>query len=52
MDELDGIDLASLIQADLEAEYAAGLDRAQRAFLGDVDHWRPTGLLASLGDGE
>lgn len=45
-----GIDLVSLIQADLAAEYAVTLEREfERLFIGDVSNWHPTGLLG--GDG-
>lgn len=46
----EGLDLDSVIQADLEAEYSVALEREfQRVFLGDVENWHPTGLLQVLG---
>jgi hypothetical protein len=50
---MDGIDLASVIRAALEAAYAAELEREfQRLFTGDIGNWRPTGLLSALRDEE
>lgn len=48
-DFMQGIELESLIAADLNAEYTAAMDRAVGEMLGDLSNWKPTGLLSALG---
>lgn len=41
-------DFASIIRADLEADYNAQMDRAVGEMLGDLSNWKPEGLSGFL----